>query len=98
MERKVSWSKIALVRAEQITYYLKNEWGDRVADDFVNKLNTSIDVLCKYPYIGSASEKHNSVRKILVTKHNALFYKILKSKIYIADIFDTCQNPKKSKY
>jgi plasmid stabilization system protein ParE len=98
MERRVSWSKTALKRVEDITYYLKEEWGNKVAEDFIEKLSKHITAVSKYPYIGAASDKKQGIRKILITKHNALFYKILKTKVHIADIFDTRQNPRKSKY
>ena len=98
MRRNVKWSECAKKSYENVIDYLIAEWNEKVINDFVNKTEICIDVLTRQPFIGRESEKRKGVRKVLITKHNLLIYKVSKGGIYILDIFDTRQNPNKSKY
>ena len=98
MQRNVKWSERAKWNYEKVIDYLIAEWNEVVIHDFVDKTEDCISVLISHPYIGRESEKRKGVRKVLITKHNLLIYKISKGNIYILDILDTRQNPSKSKY
>ena len=98
MQRSVIWSELAKRNFENVIDYLIAEWNEKVINDFVGKTEDCIRVLISYPFIGQVSGKRKGVRKVLITKHNLLIYKISRGNIYILDIFDTRQNPKKNKY
>lgn len=72
-----------------IQTYLENEWGEKVATSFLKKIDNRINSLKKFPYLGAESLKIPSVRGLLITKHNILFYKIESNKIIILNLFDT---------
>lgn len=63
--------------------YLKKNWGESVADNFIDQLQTRLSTLLKQPYIGAASLKIKTVRSILVTKHNRVFYRIKGNQIEV---------------
>ena len=50
------------------------------------------------PNLGIASIKEPSIRSILITKHNRLYYQAYSDKIVILDIFDRRQDTQKNKY
>ena len=83
---------------EKVIDYLEAEWNEEVIEDFLSKTDLCVNLLLKQPFIGRESEKRIGVRKVLITKHNLLIYRVSKGTIYILDIFDTRQNPNKSKY
>jgi len=39
-----------------------NEWGDKVARDFLNRIDERINLLKKFPNLGAASEKFPGLR------------------------------------
>ncbi len=42
-----------------------------------------------YPQAGVASFDSPDIRRILITKHNALYYLLIENKIILLNIFDT---------
>jgi len=68
--------------------YLKKEWGTEVAHVFLVKVRTRIYALQSHPYIGALTSARN-VRSTLITRHNRLYYRIDKNKIFILNLYDT---------
>lgn len=50
------------------------------------------------PHIGVASRINPSVRKLLITKHNALYYSVVGNEVTLLDFFDTRQDPSKDPF
>jgi len=80
----------------KVLAYLQNEWSDKVASDFLLKVDSRIEMLKNSPNIGIASKKVPGVRGMLITKHNMIFYKIEDKRIIVLNLYDTRSNPKKS--
>jgi len=68
--------------------YLEKEWGKKVALAFLDTVYTRIHTLQSHPYIGSLTSFDN-VRSTFITKHNRMFYKVVKNKIVILNLYDT---------
>jgi hypothetical protein len=47
-----------------------------VADSLADKVKDLLIVLKGSPFIGAPSQKEPTVRRILVTKHNRIYYRI----------------------
>ncbi len=95
---EVFWTKFALDSLNKIFKYYKINAGSIIA----NKLKFEIiDVslqLCEHPYSGSEEEyliELNQNHRYIVRGKFKIIYKISKDKIYITDVFDVRQNPKK---
>jgi hypothetical protein len=93
MAYQVIKTKSFLKNVITINTYLENEWGQKTAFNFQLILDDLILLLSKRPKIGSISKKHISIRKILVTKHNKLYYKLNNNAITLLALFDTRKNP-----
>ena len=98
MAYKIMLNNRFVERAENLAQWLEKEWSKKVADDFVNKLNATILNISKNPFIGSPSETRKNIRKLKVTIHNKIYYRVTGNKITFIKLFDTRQNPKKDKY
>ena len=94
MAYEISWSEISLQDYNRIIEYLISEWPLSVALDFVDVVNKKLDNLSKQPFVGIKSEKNPSIRSILFTPHNRLYYKISSNTIALLTIVDTRTNPK----
>ena len=80
----------------KLLIYLEREWGKKVADNFLKKIDRRIQTLSEQPYIGQSANQDELSRSILVTKHNRLYYRIKFNEIEILNLFDTRQNPSKN--
>jgi plasmid stabilization system protein ParE len=98
MTYQITWTDNAQEDLQQIIDYLNENWSQKDADLFSEKLLIRIDILIKSPLIGKKSDIFPSVRRIVITKHNSLFYSIEGDSIKILNIFDTRQYPAKSSY
>ena len=96
MALPVVWTQNAIEDYQIVVDYLLKEWPLYVAENFVSIIEKRTNILGIYPNIGVASKKDPSIRSIVVTKHNKLYYRITSVKIEILNIFDTRQNPEKN--
>jgi len=78
MEFKITISERAKINLEGVIEYLKANWSDKVLKDFLKKLQKKTDLLRQNPFMYSNSDIKIEVRKCLITKHNAIYYRIQK--------------------
>jgi plasmid stabilization system protein ParE len=96
MALPVIWTVNAIEDYKLVIDYLLLEWPLPVAKKFVETIEKRIEVLSDFPNIGIASLKDPSIRSIILTKHNKLYYRVYSDKIEILNIFDTRQDPEKN--
>jgi plasmid stabilization system protein ParE len=98
MAYKVIVNKRGAKRLLDILDYLEENWGKKVAEDFLDKLNRMLTILEGRPFIGSPSGKQPTVRRILLTKHNRVYYRVKGNTVFVLNVFDTGQNPRRNKF
>lgn len=99
MAYKIIVSKLFQKKVIALNSYLQEEWGLAVAIEFHETLIKIILTIADQPGIGSVSKKKKDVHKILVTKHNRLYYRVNYNKsITLLILFDTRQHPKRNRY
>ena len=79
-----------------IVLYLEKRWSKKVAENFLNTFYEKVDAITTNPNIGRRSAREPSIRKILITKHNMLYYEINSNRIELLTIFFTAQDPSKN--
>ena len=60
----------------KVLTYLQIEWSQKVAIEFMTKVDRRIELLTRQPYIGAPSSKVKDVRGLMITRHNKKYYKI----------------------
>ena len=95
MIRKVVISKTAEKKLNELFNYLIEKWSIKVKNDFIEKLESSIEIIKNKPEIFPESKKGKNLRKCVITKQTTLFYRSNSKFIYVVTIFDTRQNPLK---
>ncbi len=98
MALKISWTKRADKKFDQIQRYLIEEWGENVAKAFTKKVYDILDTLSDFPEIGSLENKGKGIRGFTIVKQVNLFYRIKVDKIILLTFFDNRQNPKREKF
>lgn len=86
-------SKTAERKLDKLFEYLVTKWSVKVKAAFVEKLNTSIEIIKIQPEIFPESKKAKGLRMCVITRQTTLFYRYNSEQIYIVTIFDTRQNP-----
>ncbi len=72
--------------------------GQNSADKFIKEIDKRIETLSQQPFIGNLPDESKTVRSILITKHNRLYYRIKGNIIEIINLYDTRINPKRNPY
>lgn len=90
--------KIFLTRRAERNYqvikeYIKNEWGDKTAGEFVLKTDELFNLLKAYPSMGQIEK--DDIRGFQLSPHTRILYRIKEDKIVVLAFFDVRQNPKK---
>ncbi len=98
MNREVIWSPLAERDLGNILEYLAKNWNQKVIIRFLNKINLVTNQIAKVPNQYPIINKKLQVRKCVVTKQNTLFYREIEKRIEILRLYDTRQNPKKTKF
>ena len=95
LSRKVIISKTAEKKLDKLFEYLIEKWSVKVKRDFVEKLDSSIEIIKNQPEIFPESKKGKGLKKCVITKQTTLYYRYNSERINVVTIFDTRQNPKK---
>jgi len=95
MSRKIVLSKRASGKLDKLLEYLETEWSIRIKNNFIKKLDRSLQILKEKPESSPKSDRVNGLYKCVVTKQTTVYYKFDNKKLYVVTIFDTRQNPKR---
>lgn len=82
-------------KLEKLFEYLIKEWSVKVKNDFVTKLDSTIEIIKNQPEIFPESKKGKGLRRCVITKQTTLYYRYSTKQINIVTVFDTRQNPNK---
>ncbi len=91
MAYQVIWTEYAKEDYKQILLYLREEWSVPIALKFIETTEERIERIAVFPFLGVASEKDQSIRSVVLTKHNKLYYQFLESK-FIFSQYSTQDN------
>ncbi len=78
---------------DQIIAYLELEWNEVVKNNFIDKLKEIIALLEVNPLLFEKYSRKKNIHKCLITKHNAMYYRIIDTTVEIITIHDTRRNP-----
>ena len=95
LSRKVVVSKTARKKLEKLFEYLITQWSLKAKNEFVEKLDSSIEIIKRQPEIFPESKKGKKLRRYVITKQTTLYYRFDSKRINIVTIFDTRQHPNK---
>jgi plasmid stabilization system protein ParE len=77
--------------------YLETEWGFKVAESFLKKVDKHLESISHHPFLGRP-EAYRNVRSVLITKHNRVYYRFDGKTIKVLNMYDTRMSPKKNRY
>jgi plasmid stabilization system protein ParE len=98
MAYKINKTKEFLKNVVAILEYLEKEWGMRSAQKFQTILDSKLEMLSNDLISGAETVKNKEIRKLSITTHNKIYYKIVKEEIIILSLFENKMNPKRNPY
>ncbi|WP_181303954.1 type II toxin-antitoxin system RelE/ParE family toxin [Rufibacter sp. XAAS-G3-1] len=94
---QVIWNKRASRQLAELQSYLHEEFGENAARTFTIRIFNFLELLVKYPKIGSLENPEKDIRGFLLHRHTTILYKHEQDIIYILSLFDNRQNQEKKK-
>lgn len=86
-------SPLAEHRIEGILAFLRAEWGEPARDRFIAKLRSSLELIGRYPGGAPSSSAMPGVRRLVVTKQTAIYYRVAQDAVEVITVIDTRQDP-----
>lgn len=84
------------INVQQVYAYIATEFGNKAADNFLERLYIRIYSLSVTPFSGIVVPKQKDVRKIIISKHNKLYYRIKGKIVTMLILFSSKLNPSKT--
>lgn len=94
---QIVWNKRASKQFADIQKYLQEEFGEKSAQMFTVRTFTFLELLLKFPQVGSVENPEKDIRGLLLHRHTTILYKQKQENIYILALFDNRQHPNKKK-
>ena len=100
MAVEVIWSSQAREDFKAILSYLRDNWSHDMAISFKDAAYKKIQLLKSMPEMGIVSGSYPTIRRILLSQYNALYYQHTpdSSIVFLLNIFDTRANPAENPY
>src|SRR5690606_26380772 len=97
---KAKWTPTTKLTYFKVIGYLEENWTKREMLNFVNDVERVLKQLSKDPYMFKPLRNQKNVRKGLITKHNAIYYRIRpkKKEIELITFWDNRQDPRRSHF
>ena len=94
---KILWTDFALSELENTIEYLEKNWTERELHNLAIEIEETLNLLSHNPNLFQKSDTKNEIRRVVVAKHNTLYYRINNNSIEIISFFSNRQSPKKRK-
>lgn len=91
----IRFSELSVFKLEKLVAYLEEEWSDRSAKLFLDKLNEKLEAVQSNPRSFPESQVSRGLRKCVITKQTTVLYEIHQDAIFVMNIIDTRQHPNK---
>lgn len=92
MSNRIIWSPEAQKSYSEILDYLNEQWGQTAVSRFIDRTESIIGFIRKYPKQYIFSETKNAYRAVVV-KQVSLFYRVQPDQIELLTFWDNRKNP-----
>ena len=97
MSLDVVFTGRAEANLDKLIAYLESNWPAKTKVDFLAKLSEQLYLISKMPYLYPASGLKKELRRCLVNKYVAVYYRVEETRIVVITIQDTRINPESLK-
>ncbi|MFM6947969.1 MAG: type II toxin-antitoxin system RelE/ParE family toxin [Aquirufa sp.] len=94
---KILWTNFALRELEITIEYLQANWTERELRNLAVEIEETLNLLSHNPNLFQATDARKDIRRVVIAKHNTLYYRVKDNSIEIISFFSNRQNPMKRK-
>ena len=94
---KIVWSDFALDELQKTITHLEENWTEKELRKLAIRLENTLILISKNPFLFQASNIKLDLRRVVILKHNTLYYRLKKDTIEIISFFSNRQSPRKRK-
>jgi plasmid stabilization system protein ParE len=91
---KIIWSDEAITDYQQNIDYLLKEWSEQVATEFIEDVETVIELIKSHPELYPLTD-YKEIRKAVIRKQITLFFKSKERVIHLIRFWNNYQDPAK---
>lgn len=93
---KIRWTDLALEELQKTVEYLNSKFTIKEKEKLADEIERVLSIIVHSPNVFPLPEK-GKVRKAIILKYNAMYYRIVENEIQILSFFSNRQNPNKKK-
>lgn len=90
-------SKKASHKLDELLSYLETEWSTKAKNDFITKLDKSLNRIRKFPNSCPEISFAKGIHILVVTKQTSVFYRHNAEVVTIISVYDNRMNPDRIK-
>ncbi|MHA8086204.1 type II toxin-antitoxin system RelE/ParE family toxin [Aquirufa sp. Wall-65K1] len=94
---RIFWTDHALNELHNTIQYLQENWTTKELQNLATKIEEVISLISHNPYLFQVSGFKKNVRRVVIARHNSLYYQIKENQIEILSFFSHRQSLKKRK-
>ena len=94
----IIWRKKAKRQLDAMLSWLADEVSQQAAFNLLLKVRKTAEKVYKEPTIGKPSLKFKTIRSYRIDSNRRLFYSMKGRTLFVVEVFDSRQDPKKMKY
>ncbi len=88
MELEIKWSPKALDNYVIILKRIQQNFGDTPAKNFQSRFQGILNLLTKFPELGTLQDKTSGLRGIILYRRTSIFYKTTNTSLQIINVVD----------
>ncbi len=92
MDYQLVWTTEARTTLEQLVSYL-DESNPQAGDKLLMQVDKSLSLLARMPLMYAAAPQKAGIRRCLIDRHTALYYRVTGQQVELLSFFDTRQDP-----
>ena len=85
---KITFTEQAAEQLAELAEYLELEWSLKVRDNFLLKVEQTVEVIAAFPFAYPSSESYPDFRRCVVTPQTSLYYQIQPDEIEVVAVLD----------
>jgi plasmid stabilization system protein ParE len=94
---KIYWTDFALKELENTLAYLEENWTVRELQNLATEIESHLLLISQNPFLFQSSEIKKDIRRVVIAKHNSLYYRVKNNSVQVISFFSNRQNPNKRK-
>ena len=94
---EVIWTETAEKSYYKILEYLKENWNSKVANDFIDRVENTLDIISNNPNCIEEYSFNKKYRKGFIHENVSFYYRIYDNEIVVHLFWNNYQNPQKLK-